>query len=54
MLIRSTLALEIHKFFAENNFLNFSAPIITSNDGEGAGEQFYVNDGNKEQTIFWQ
>ncbi|TKA59407.1 Asparaginyl-tRNA synthetase [Mycoplasmopsis bovis 8790] len=52
MLIRSTLALEIHKFFAENNFLNFSAPIITSNDGEGAGEQFYVNDGNKEQPFF--
>ncbi|MCE6090621.1 asparagine--tRNA ligase [Mycoplasmopsis agalactiae] len=52
MLIRSTLALEIHKFFAENGFLNFSAPIITSNDGEGAGEQFYVNDGNKKQPFF--
>ncbi|MBN3534558.1 asparagine--tRNA ligase [Mycoplasma procyoni] len=44
MLIRSTLALEIHKFFSQNNFLYVSAPIITSNDGEGAGEAFVVDD----------
>ncbi|WGI36960.1 asparagine--tRNA ligase [Mesomycoplasma lagogenitalium] len=48
MLIRSTLALEIHNFFAKNNFLYVSSPIITSNDGEGAGETFVVDDESKE------
>lgn len=52
MLIRSTLAQELHNYFAENEFLYFNAPIITSNDGEGAGELFYVNDGNKKQPFF--
>ncbi|WP_027120630.1 asparagine--tRNA ligase [Mycoplasmopsis lipofaciens] len=47
MLIRSTLALEIHNYFNKNGFLYFNAPIITSNDGEGAGETFFVNDGTK-------
>lgn len=44
MLIRSTLSKEIHNFFNENDFLYMHAPIITSNDGEGAGETFTVND----------
>ncbi|MGL5308882.1 MAG: asparagine--tRNA ligase [Metamycoplasmataceae bacterium] len=44
MLIRSTLSNEIHNFFNENNFLYMHSPIITSNDGEGAGETFVVND----------
>ncbi len=44
MRIRSTLSQEIHRFFAERNFLLAAAPIITSNDGEGAGEAFIVND----------
>ncbi|UWD34110.1 asparagine--tRNA ligase [Mesomycoplasma molare] len=43
MLIRSTLALEIHNFFSKHNFLYVSSPIITSNDGEGAGETFIVD-----------
>ncbi|KUH47325.1 asparagine--tRNA ligase [Mycoplasmopsis meleagridis] len=51
-LIRSTLALEIHKYFRENDFLYFNAPIITSNDGEGAGETFVVNDENIESPFF--
>ncbi|QSF13871.1 asparagine--tRNA ligase [Mycoplasma sp. Mirounga ES2805-ORL] len=52
MLIRSTLALEIHKYFNEKGFLYFNAPIITSNDGEGAGELFYINDGNEKNPFF--
>ncbi|VEU75190.1 lysyl-tRNA synthetase [Mycoplasmopsis maculosa] len=52
MLIRSTLALEIHNYFSKKGFLYFNAPIITSNDGEGAGETFFVNDGNKEKPFF--
>ncbi|MGZ9428503.1 asparagine--tRNA ligase [Mycoplasma sp. 1012] len=47
MLIRSTLAIEIHKFFSNHNFLYVSAPIITSNDGEGAGETFVVDSENE-------
>ena len=49
MRVRSTLTLEIHNFFAEKGFLNVAAPIITSNDGEGAGEAFVVDDESKEQ-----
>ncbi|WP_029513652.1 asparagine--tRNA ligase [Mycoplasmopsis primatum] len=52
MLIRSTLATEIHKYFINNDFIYFNAPIITSNDGEGAGELFYVNDANKKEPFF--
>lgn len=48
MLIRSTLAKEIHNFFHSEHFMYFHSPIITSNDGEGAGEQFIINDGSKE------
>lgn len=42
MLIRSTLASELHRFFQKENYVYVSAPIITSNDGEGAGEAFNV------------
>lgn len=48
MLIRSTLAKEIHNFFDSEDFLYMHSPIITSNDGEGAGEAFIVDDENKE------
>ncbi len=47
MRIRSTLLQEIHEYFRINNFLNVSSPIITSNDGEGAGETFSINDKGK-------
>lgn len=49
MLIRSTLAKEIHNFFDSENFMYFHSPIITSNDGEGAGEQFIINDDSKDK-----
>ncbi len=48
MLIRSTLAKEIHNFFDSEGFMYLHTPIITSNDGEGAGEGFVVDDENKE------
>ncbi|AVN64548.1 MULTISPECIES: asparagine--tRNA ligase [Mesoplasma] len=40
--IRSTAAFAVHKFFQENNYVYVTTPIITSNDAEGAGEQFIV------------
>lgn len=48
MIIRATLAYEIHQFFNKNDFINISAPIITSNDGEGAGETLLVDDESKD------
>lgn len=48
MLVRSTLALEIHKFFNERGYLWVSSPILTGNDGEGAGESFIVDDESKD------
>ncbi|GMO13738.1 MAG: asparagine--tRNA ligase [Mycoplasmoidaceae bacterium] len=48
MRVRSKLAFAIHKFFQENGFLWVAAPIITSNDAEGAGEGFCLSqDKNK-------
>lgn len=49
MLIRSTLSKEIHNFFDEKDFLYMHSPIITSNDGEGAGEAFVVDDEVKKE-----
>lgn len=48
MKVRSTLASFIHKFFQERNFTWVSSPIFTSNDGEGAGETFFINTIDKE------
>ncbi len=48
MLIRSTLSKEIHNFFDDQDFLYMHSPIITSNDGEGAGETFVVDDESKD------
>jgi asparaginyl-tRNA synthetase len=42
MRIRSTLSFAVHKYFIENGFYNFHAPIITGSDAEGAGEMFNV------------
>ncbi|MFV8470497.1 asparagine--tRNA ligase [Mycoplasma sp. VS509_3] len=52
MLVRSTLAQEIHKFFINKDFFLMASPIITSNDGEGAGETFIVSDPNNEDPFF--
>jgi len=40
--VRSSLAQEVHRFFAERGFLYVHTPIITANDCEGAGELFRV------------
>ena len=42
MRVRSALAFAIHKYFTENGFYYFHAPIITGSDAEGAGEMFRV------------
>src|SRR5210317_969278 len=43
MRLRSALSFAIHKYFTENGFFNFHAPIITGSDAEGAGEMFSVS-----------
>ncbi|MHC5308725.1 asparagine--tRNA ligase [Myroides sp. LJL116] len=42
MRVRSTLSFAVHKYFQENGFFYFNAPIITGSDAEGAGEMFRV------------
>ncbi|WP_422084222.1 asparagine--tRNA ligase [Ulvibacterium sp.] len=42
MRVRSALAFAIHKYFNENGFYYFHAPIVTGSDAEGAGEMFRV------------
>ncbi|WP_036452959.1 asparagine--tRNA ligase [Mycoplasma buteonis] len=52
MLVRSTLAQEVHKYFMMRDFYYMNSPIITSNDGEGAGETFNVSDSNSTDPFF--
>ena len=40
--IRSIAAAAIHKYFQENGYVYFHAPLITAADAEGAGEMFQV------------
>ena len=40
--VRSVAAYAIHKYFQENGYVYFHAPLITSSDCEGAGEMFQV------------
>ena len=41
--LRSRLALAVHQFFSDQNFLYVHTPIITASDCEGAGELFRVS-----------
>ncbi|WP_024654154.1 asparagine--tRNA ligase [Borrelia persica] len=41
--IRNHVSYKIHEYFQKNGFLYVNTPIITSNDGEGAGEIFRVS-----------
>ena len=41
--VRHTLAMAIHRFFHEREFLWVNTPIITASDAEGAGELFRVS-----------
>ena len=49
MRIRSELAYAIHNFFHTQNYLWVATPLITSNDGEGAGETFFLTVNEKEE-----
>lgn len=40
--VRSIAAYAIHKYFQDNNYVYVHTPIITANDGEGAGQMFQV------------
>lgn len=40
--VRSVAAYAIHKYFQENGYVYFHAPIITASDCEGAGEMFQI------------
>lgn len=40
--VRSVSAYAIHKYFQENGYVYFHAPLITASDCEGAGEMFQV------------
>ncbi|MBQ3142792.1 MAG: asparagine--tRNA ligase [Bacilli bacterium] len=40
--VRSVAAYAIHKYFNDNNYVYFHAPIITASDCEGAGQMFQV------------
>jgi len=44
--IRNYLHYKLHQFFYQKNFLNMNGPILTTNDAEGAGEVFTINDPN--------
>jgi asparaginyl-tRNA synthetase len=41
--LRSSLSLALHNFFAGEGYVHVATPILTSNDCEGAGEQFAVS-----------
>ncbi|MEG1506811.1 MAG: asparagine--tRNA ligase, partial [Bacilli bacterium] len=40
--VRSVTAYAIHKYFQDNGYVYFHAPILTASDCEGAGEMFQV------------
>ena len=40
--VRSVAAFAIHKYFQENGYVYFNAPLFTGSDSEGAGEMFRV------------
>ena len=44
MMVRNRLAYAIHKFFQEEGFIWAATPILTSNDCEGAGENFCIQE----------
>ena len=50
MRIRAALSFAVHKYFTENGFYNFHAPIITGSDAEGAGEMFKVTNFDLDKT----
>lgn len=53
MRIRSELAFAIHNYFHQRNYVWVATPLITGNDGEGAGETFFLTT-NEENEFFGQ
>ena len=49
MRVRSELAYAIHNYFHEHEYIWAATPLITSNDGEGAGETFFLTTDDKEE-----
>ena len=47
--LRSILSMAIHEFFQDQGFVYVHTPIVTGNDGEGAGELFKISTGKKEE-----
>ena len=48
--VRSEAAIAIHKFFNDRGFIYTHTPLITANDGEGAGSMFQVTTLDLNQT----
>ena len=48
--VRSEAAISIHKFFNDRGFIYTHTPLITANDGEGAGSMFQVTTLDLNQT----
>ncbi|OYD26872.1 asparaginyl-tRNA synthetase [Mycoplasma testudineum] len=51
-LVRSTISFAIHEFFQSSGFALVASPIITSNDGEGAGETFSIKNEQSSDPFF--
>lgn len=53
--LRSVLSMAIHEFFQNQGFVYVHTPVITGNDGEGAGEMFCATtrDDNKYEEDFF-
>lgn len=52
--VRNVLSMAIHQFFQDNDFMYVHTPIITTNDGEGAGNVFdVVTHDQKDENSFY-
>lgn len=52
--LRSVVAMAIHQFFHEREFVYVHTPILTGNDAEGAGQAFQVYVDPKDPTEFFK
>lgn len=52
--VRSVAAMAVHQYFQDKNYVYVHTPLLTTNDGEGAGESFTVSalDLSKEKADF--
>ena len=51
--VRNVLTMAVHNYFQQNGFMYVHTPIITTNDGEGAGEVFKVTTSAKDPNDFY-